>query len=81
MKGEDFSFLADFVSEDTVTIFFGYQQQEMSETVSDSCSYGGAVAEMVSENHSSNNLAKLSKLSKNNNITQQPQQRIGIPSM
>ena len=82
MKGEEFSFLADFVSEDIVTIFFRYQQQQVSETASDLCSYGEAVAEMVCENHSSNIGEQSSKeLSKNNNITQQPQQRTGLPSM
>ena len=53
MNGAKFSFLADFVSEDMIPEFFGYQQQRVSETASDSCSYGGGVAEMGSENHSS----------------------------
>ena len=45
---EEFSFLADFVSEDIMLEFFGYQPQQVSKTVSNSDSYGGGVAEIVS---------------------------------
>ena len=54
MKGEELSFLANFVSEDIMTEFFGYQQQQASKTLSDSRSHGGGMADMVNEIHSSN---------------------------
>ena len=48
MNGEEFSFLADFVSED---IMLGYQS---SKTVSDSLSYSGGVADMANGGQTSN---------------------------
>ena len=47
-KGEECSFLTDFVGEDIMTEFFSYQQIQTSETASDSCSYGGGMIERVS---------------------------------
>ena len=51
--GEEFSFLTDFVSEDIMLEFFGYQPQQVSETMSDSYLYGGGMAEIASGGHSS----------------------------
>ena len=47
-NGEEFSFLADYVSEDIMLEFFGYLQQQLSKMVSDSFSYSGGVADMAS---------------------------------
>ena len=43
-NGEEFSFLADFVSEDIMLESFGYQS---SKTASDSLSYSGGVADVA----------------------------------
>ena len=51
MNGEEFRFLANFVSEDIMLEFFGYQS---SKTAFDSLSYSGGVADMANGGQTSN---------------------------
>ena len=66
-NGDNFGFLADFVSEEIMQEFFGYQQQQASGTASESNPYGGGVAEMASGGHSSSIVEIERLIGKNNN--------------
>ena len=52
-NGEEFSFMADFVSKDTMHRILMYQQQESSKMASDSFSYSGDVADLASRGQTS----------------------------